>query len=202
MVLSSSLKLMTLTRQRFTLQDYLHYDDATDTRYELIAGELIPMSLGSGRHGEIMHQLERYFEQQIATQNQDWIARKGMIGVQSPQRGQWETVRIPDVTILPQAQWREIRDREAVILLSDPSPIVVAEVVSPSTRSVDYRAKRTEYALLEINEYWIVDPLAEKVMICTLVEGFYDTVELQDEMMLASPLFPACDLTVQQLLKI
>jgi Uma2 family endonuclease len=191
---------MTLTRQRFTLQDYLHHDDAADTHYELVAGELVPMSLGSGLHGEIMHQLERYFEQQILTQNQDWIARKGIIGVQSPQRGQWETVRIPDVTILTQAQWHEIRDREAVILLSDPPPILVAEVVSPSTRSVDYRAKRTEYALLDIQEYWLVDPLVEKVTICTLVEGFYDTVELQDSMVLNSSLFPQTDLTVEQLL--
>lgn len=67
MALSSSLNPMTLTRQCFTLQDYLQYDDAADTCYELVAGKLVLMSLGSGLHGEIMHQLERYFERQILT---------------------------------------------------------------------------------------------------------------------------------------
>ncbi|NEO88429.1 MAG: Uma2 family endonuclease [Spirulina sp. SIO3F2] len=191
---------MTLARQRYALADYFSYDADNNTKYELVAGEIVPMSLGSGRHGEIMHQLGRYFEQQIVALGQAWVARQGMIGVQSPQRGQWETVRIPDVVVLPQNQWREIRDREAVVLLSEPAPIVVAEVVSPSTRSTDYRAKRTEYALLGIGEYWVVDALAEQVMICTLVEGFYDTVELKGEQLARSALFPQGNLSVEQLL--
>ncbi|GAX44784.1 hypothetical protein NIES4075_58030 [Tolypothrix sp. NIES-4075] len=37
--------------KRLTLEEYLAYDDGTDTRYELVDGELIPMSMGSGQHG-------------------------------------------------------------------------------------------------------------------------------------------------------
>lgn len=184
---------MTFTTQPLSLEDYLQYGDRTDTPYELVAGELVAMSLGSGRHGEIIHQLQQYFEQQILAQGQDWVARAAMIGVQSPQRGQWETIRIPDVVVLPRSQWRQVRDREAVIFLNEPPPLLVAEVVSPSTRSTDYRAKRTEYALLGIGEYWIVDPLLEQVTICTLVEGFYDVWEGEGDHCLTSPLFPEGD---------
>ncbi|MEH2075471.1 MAG: Uma2 family endonuclease [Nostoc sp.] len=36
------------------------------------------------------------------------------------------------------------------------------EVVSESTKTVDYRAKRVEYNVLNIPEYWIVDLLTNK----------------------------------------
>jgi len=53
----------------------------------------------------------------------------------------------------------------------------VVEVVSESTKSTDYRAKRSEYSVLDIPEYWIVDPLKAKVTRLTLVEGWYDPTE-------------------------
>jgi Uma2 family endonuclease len=37
---------MTTTTQKLTFEEYLDYSDGTDTRYELIHGELSPMSLG------------------------------------------------------------------------------------------------------------------------------------------------------------
>ena len=33
-----------VTDRRMTLQEYLNYDDGTNTRFELVKGELIPMS--------------------------------------------------------------------------------------------------------------------------------------------------------------
>jgi len=46
-------------------------------------------------------------------------------------------------------------------------------MVSESTKSTDYRAKRAEYSVLDSPEYWICDPLKEKVTVCTLLEGWY-----------------------------
>lgn len=42
---------MTIATQKLTFEEYLAYDDGTDTRYELVDGELVPMSLGTGKHG-------------------------------------------------------------------------------------------------------------------------------------------------------
>lgn len=41
---------MTLaTDRRFTLDEFIAYDDGTNSRYELVDGVLKPMSLGTGK---------------------------------------------------------------------------------------------------------------------------------------------------------
>ncbi|MFM7449716.1 MAG: hypothetical protein ACKO24_14120 [Leptolyngbyaceae cyanobacterium] len=37
------------TNCKLTLQEYLTYEDGSDTRYELVDGDLVPMSLGTGQ---------------------------------------------------------------------------------------------------------------------------------------------------------
>ncbi|NEP10487.1 MAG: Uma2 family endonuclease [Symploca sp. SIO2C1] len=74
------------------------------------------------------------------------------------------------------------------------------EVVSESTQTTDYRSKRSEYAVLEIPEYWIVDPLQEVVTVCTLVEGFYDGVEFRGKEPIISPTFPELELSAELIL--
>ena len=54
-----------------------------------------------------------------------------------------------------------------MIDLGEPPPLLIVEVVSPSTRTTDYRAKVSEYDVLNIPEYWIVDPQEEKITIFT-----------------------------------
>jgi Uma2 family endonuclease len=39
------------TDRRMTLQEFLTYDDGTNTRYELADGVLVEMSLGTVKHG-------------------------------------------------------------------------------------------------------------------------------------------------------
>ena len=49
------------------------------------------------------------------------------------------------------------------------APDWVIEVISPSTRSYDYNRKMHKYMATGVREYWIIDPLKEKVI--TYVEG-------------------------------
>nr|WP_255346678.1 Uma2 family endonuclease [Synechococcus sp. PCC 7336] len=141
---------MAVALERLSFADYLQYDNGTDVRYELVAGELIPMSLGTGLHAEIMHLLEKQFEAAIATRKLPWVARKGAIGIQSPQRGRWDTVRIPDVVVLPQQQWQEIRSREAVILLSEPPPSwwLKWQVPRPPARTIGPSGQNMQSSIL------------------------------------------------------
>ena len=44
-------------------------------------------------------------------------------------------------------------------------PLLIAEIVSPSTRTQDYIAKSGEYARAGVNQYWIVDPKLEFITI-------------------------------------
>lgn len=181
---------MTLTTRKLTFKEYLAYDDGADTRYELVDGDLTPMSLGTGQHGAIIHFLERQFEAAIEQRSEPWIALPaGLIGIRSPRGTRWDTVRVPDITVLPIEQWESLRNKEAVIDLHEPPPLLVVEVVSESTKLVDYRAKYSEYSVLDILEYWIVDPLGERVTVCELNEGLYDMQIFTGNAVIQSPTF-------------
>jgi Uma2 family endonuclease len=190
---------MTIATEKMSFQEYLQYHDETDTLYELVDGGLIPMSLGTGKHGALAKLLERLFDDEISNNKLSWTAQKFAVGVRSPRGRKWDTSRIPDVTVLPIEQWQNLANREAVIDFNETPPILVVEVVSPSTRKTDYRSKRTEYAVLEIPEYWIVDPDEQIVTICTLMDSFYDANIFQDEELIISPTFPSLKLTPKQL---
>ncbi len=191
---------MTVTTKKLTFEEYLTYSDGTDTRYELVNGELVAMSIGTGQHGEIIDFLYRQIDAEIGRTGRDWIVRPVAIGVRSPRAGKWDTSRIPDLTVIPTQQWRELRTREAVIELNEPPPILVIEVVSESTKTADYRAKRVEYNVLNIPEYWVVDPLISKVTIFTLVEELYEGTEFTGTEQIVSGTFPELTLTVEQII--
>ncbi|MEM6518057.1 MAG: Uma2 family endonuclease [Cyanobacteria bacterium P01_D01_bin.71] len=191
---------MAIATQRLTLEDYLTYDDGSDTRYELVNGELVPMSLGTGRHGAIIKRLERLFDNEIERLQQPWIALAGTVGLQSPRGEAWDTVRMTDVTVLTLTQWEALQEREALIRLNEPPPLLVVEVVSASTKSTDYRAKRAEYSVLDIPEYWICDLLKEQVTVCTLLEGWYEAAVYPGESEVESLTFSDLKLTAKDIL--
>jgi Uma2 family endonuclease len=110
-----------------------------------------------------------------------------------------DTARIPDVVVMLRDEWQSLQDREAVIGFELSPPLLVVEVVSPSTKITDYRAKRTEYAARDIPEYWIVDPIEAKVSVLVLSDGWYDVTEFSNGDRLVSPMFPELQLTPQEI---
>lgn len=67
------------------------------------------------------------------------------VGVQLPNN----RVRVPDISVL--------RQRPEDFLVSEP-PVLVVEILSPSTRGEDTVRKSGEYAVAGIGQYWILDP--------------------------------------------
>jgi Uma2 family endonuclease len=191
---------MTTTTKKLSFEEYLVYSDGTGTRYELVDGELRAMSLGTGKHSNIIRFLNRQFEDAITSSEQPWVSLASLVGVRSPRGRRWDTSRIPDITILDQSQWEAMANRAAVIDFNEPPPILVVEVVSPSTKTDDYRSKRGEYGVLEIPEYWIVDPLEEKVTLGILDHEFYELTEYQGDQLIQSPTFSDLKLTATQIL--
>jgi Uma2 family endonuclease len=93
----------------------------------------------------------------------------------------------------------------ASVELSDPSPLVVIEVVSPGTESTknykrDYQWKPRKYADRGVAEFWRVDPEREWVQIGRLRDGQYEFETFKGEEAIVSPTFPELALTAAQVL--
>jgi len=81
-------------------------------------------------------------------------------------------VRIPDV-VLP-------RVPEDGLFIEIP-PLIVAEVLSPSTRAEDTMRKSREYAEGDIDQYWVVDPELRRIDVFVNREGEWEPVLHLDE---------------------
>lgn len=191
---------MTVATRKFTFEEYLSYEDGTDTRYELVNGELVPMSVGTWVHSFIIDLIADYLKTRLSDLEEPCRVISGTVSVQSPRGGRWNTSRIPDITICPTAQAKAMPMNEAVIRLEDEPPLLVIEVVSASTKKEDYKAKWIEYSVLNIPEYWIVDPIDSAVTICVLEDGMYTSHEFRDEDKIKSPTFPSFELTAAKVL--
>jgi Uma2 family endonuclease len=188
------------TQSRMSLEAYLTYNDGTDARYELVDGKLVQMPQGTGKHGDISEFLNDEFKAEIKRNDLPWVSKDMKMSIQSPRGSRWETARVPDVVVLLSAQWELMADREAFIPLNEPPLRLVVEVVSPATVTVDYRTKHSEYAVLDIPEYWIVDPIESRVTVCTLQYGAYMDQAFTGDQIIESPTFPGLTLTTTQVL--
>ena len=52
------------------------------------------------------------------------------------------------------------------------APDLVIEIVSPSSKSIDYGRKQALYLLSGVREYWIVDPIRESAVIYRAAEDW------------------------------
>ena len=191
------------TDRRMTLKEYLTHDDGTNTRYELVDGVLVEMSLGTGKHGGVIRRISNRIDRLSEDQGTDLIALPGLVGIETDVPGKTDHVRVPDVTVIPESQWAliEARPGSATIFRDEPAPIVVVEVLSPSTKSADLTDKRSEYAQRGIREYWIINPISEEITVLELNNGAYVVVGVfQGDDAIASPTFPELKLTAAAVL--
>ncbi len=188
--------MVQLTTKPYSFEEYLTYDDGTDNKYELVNGELQLMPTASGFHALILVLLYDVLKAEIDKIKQQWKVMPGTVGVRTAKNKS----RIPDLVILSETQCQEIREMSTAVLESP--PLLAIEIVSPNNADDDYRYKRSEYAVREIPEYWIIDPEAKKVSILLLVSGFYEVTEFTEEQAIKSSLFPELKLTVNQIFQV
>jgi Uma2 family endonuclease len=188
---------MTTTAKKITLSEYLAYDDGTDTRYELVDGELVEMPPETNRNNLISLYLLSELLKLVPIQ---LICHKDTEIVVTGNRPR---VRLPDLMILTEELLAAIGGKRATITQDMPSPALVIEVVSPgkANEDRDYRYKRSEYAARGIPEYWIVDPGKAQVTVLTLVDGLYEEAVFQGRERITSVTFPVLTLAAAQVLK-
>jgi Uma2 family endonuclease len=195
-VVSPDLMASTLSTQTLlTFDDYLAYDDGTDSRYELVDGELIAMPPESPENLDLARFLLLQFLQHLPLQR---IVYNTEVEV----TGRRARCRIPDLLVHSEESLAALTGARRATLTRDmPPPALVVEVVSPGevNRARDYRYKHTEYAARGIAEYWIVDPEERRVTVCQWVEGQYEDTVFSGADAIRSMVIPSLQLTVEQL---
>lgn len=188
---------MTVTSaKKMTFEEFLNYDDGTDTLYELENGELIPMPSESDINQRMAMFLVTFFLQLGIPSYR--LRMKAEVAVHSRQVG----VRVPDLVVYSEELAKVMEGATRSLILMDmPPPLLVVEVVSPNQENRDYRYKRSEYAARGIAEYWIVDPMSQKVTVLEWVEGFYDERVYQGESTIVSSIFADLQLTAAEVLQ-
>jgi Uma2 family endonuclease len=187
---------MTLATQRMTFEEYLAYDDGTDTLYELENGILIKIPPESRLNSRIAMFLVLEFAKYVS---------RNLIccnNVEIEVSGQLATARVPDVMVLTEEIDAMLGNGRGIITRDLPPPPLVVEVVSPGQDNYnrDYRYKRSEYAARGIQEYWIVDSIQQVVTLLEWVEGLYEERVYRDDEQVVSQILPQLQLTATAIL--
>lgn len=180
------------TERLFSFEEYLTYIDGTDNRYELVDGKLEIMNPPTFRHLLIAKFIEQLFDAEINRLSLSWLCFR-----EAGIRTGWRKSRLSDVYVVTAEQIAEFIDQSAVC---QTPPLLAVEVVSPESINRDYRYKRSEYAALEIPEYWIVDPIDAKVTVLLWEEGLYEQTEFTGSQQIISRTLPELSITVEQVL--
>lgn len=180
-----------------TMEDYLNYDDGTDTRYELVDGELVEMPIESPKNCQLAKLLMLELAKYVS------IVLINLKDLEVAVSGRRAKVRLPDIAVLSEEGYTALAgQRRNIITQEMPPPVLVIEVVSPGqeNRDRDYRFKRTEYAARGIAEYWIIDPEMQQVTVCLWVNGQYEDTVYQGDTPIASTVIPGFALSAAQIL--
>ena len=188
--------MVQLLTKTYSFEEYLAYNDHTDNKYELVNGHLKIMPTASGIHALILVLIYDILKAEIEKLKQSWKVMPGTVGVRTTK----DKSRIPDLVVLSESQCEAIKKMSTAVLESP--PLLVIEIVGPGNADDDYRYKRSEYAVREIPEYWIIDPEAQKLSVLLLVSGFYELTEFHGEQEIKSLLFPKLKLTPNKIFQL
>ena len=164
------------TPKIFTFEEYLAYDDGTDTRYELVDGELVEMPPESDENNDVARRL---FVELLKHIPFNLIAYKD---TEIEVSGRRARCRLPDLLVHTEESKAALKGAKRATITRDmPPPVLVIEIVSPgvANRTRDYRYKRTEYAPRGIAEYWIIDPEQRQITVCNWIDGLYEDTVIQ-----------------------
>ena len=183
--------------KRLTFEEFLVYEEDSDTRYELVDGELVEMPTESNENCQIakrlMFELAKYVP----------IALLNLKDIEIEVSGRQAKVRLPDLIVLSEEGYALLQGKARNIITREmPPPILIVEVVSPGNenRTRDYRHKRTEYAARTIAEYWIIDPEERRITVCVWVDGQYEDTVFVGETRVESTVISEFELTAEQIL--
>ena len=195
---------MVKTPTLLTFEEYLEYDDGTDSSYELVDGVLRLVPPEREFNLFLAQLLGRYLEAFVTMRQ---VKLQGL-ELAVPTLPGMPLNRQPDLTVIRTehiAQMEELG--KAAITLEMRPPLFVAEIVSPyrgkgdDNYRRDYGEKVQQYGQRGIPEYWIIDPQAQLVTVLILKDGGYESQEFRGDDRIVSEAFPGLNLTAAQVVR-
>ena len=129
-----------------TLDEFLRWEDGTDTRYELIRGVPVAREVQPVAHGMLVPRLCAAIHSALKTRRD--YAGQVIAAIASPSDG--NTCYLADLVVAPTPiRWNEQLARD---------PILIIEVLSASTATFDRENKVPDYRrIASVNEILLVD---------------------------------------------
>jgi Uma2 family endonuclease len=184
--------MVTTPATSITFEEYLNYDDGNGSHYELVDGRLELMNPPTIEHFLIAKFLEQVLDGEIKRCELPWLCFR-----ETGVRTGMNKSRLTDLCVVTREQAREVMNVSAVF---QSPPLLIIEVVSPDSIKRDYRYKRSEYAAVEVPEYWIVDPLSAQISVLFWEEGLYEETVFTKSEKIISRTFPELAVAVEQVL--
>ncbi|MDH3598983.1 MAG: Uma2 family endonuclease [Candidatus Tectomicrobia bacterium] len=179
----------TRTAYRWTTADVERLPDDPLLRYEIIDGELIVSRRPHLHHARILTNLVVRLHEAVRAGNGEILPEPGLVlGLEG------EDNVIPDIAIL-------LPDR--LHLATGPTlsgtPNIAVEIVSESSRTIDYVQKRYFYERTGAQEYWIIDRFEHQIHAWDFTGDRTTSVSYGDADTFTTPLLPTLALPVRDL---
>ena len=145
---------MPLLKNNYTSEDYWNLPEGE--RAELIGGKFYDMAPPSRIHQRLVSKLTALFNQYITDHHGSCEVYPAPFAVNlDADDKDWVE---PDISVICDSN--KLTDRGC-----SGAPDLIIEIVSPSSRRMDYNRKNTLYSDAGVREYWIVDKTKNRIIV-------------------------------------
>ena len=154
----------------YTIEDIYNLPDGQ--RAELIDGELYMMATPSRVHQEFVHFLDRTIGNYIQNKCGDCEVYPAPFAVFLNANN--DIYLEPDISVI--CDKNKLTDEGC-----KGAPDWIIEIVSPSSRAMDYNKKLLKYGTAGVREYWIVDPMQQLIMVYNFEHDTFEQYSFSDK---------------------
>ena len=162
---------MALAQERsYTINDI--YKLPEGERAELIDGQIYYMAPPSRKHQKLSIEFSSIIRNYIRNKSKDCevYAAPFAVFLNEDDKNYVE----PDISVI--CDKNKLDDRGC-----NGSPDWIIEIVSPSSKRMDYMIKLFKYRTAGVKEYWIIDPLKDRITIYYFPNDFMEEYSFQDK---------------------
>lgn len=154
----------------YTIEDIYALPDGQ--RAELIDGEMYMMATPNRIHQRLVKDFTYLIEEYIRRKNGDCEVYPAPFAVFL--NGDNKTYLEPDISVI--CDKNKLTEEGC-----KGAPDWIIEVVSPSSRQMDYNKKLFKYRAAGVREYWIVDPMKQQITVYNFEHDTFEEFSFSDK---------------------